>query len=53
MPLLILEVAVHVGIPLRYARTYPAVPAVVVASAPVPLPYGIALACIADQPVPP
>ena len=31
-------VATHVGIPFRYARTYPPVPAVVVASAEVPLP---------------
>ena len=34
-------VATHVGTPFRYASTYPAVPAVVVAIAPVPLPYGI------------
>ena len=42
-PLLILEVAVHVGTPFRYARTYPAVPAVVVERADEPLPYGMAL----------
>ena len=45
--------AVHVGIPLRYARMYPAVPVVVVESAPVPLPYGIALAAMLAHPVPP
>ena len=46
-------VAVHVGMPLRYARTLPAVPAVVVARALAPLPFGIAPAEMLAQPVPP
>src|SRR3989344_5277709 len=47
------EVAAQAGTPLRSARTCPAVPAVVVASALAPFPYGMVPASIAAQPVPP
>ena len=46
-------VATHVGVVPLSARTYPAVPAVVVESAPVPLPYVMAPLWMLDQPVPP
>lgn len=46
-------VDVHVGMPFRYARMFPPVPAVVVASAPVPLPYRMPPAWMLAQPVPP
>ena len=46
-------VAAHVGTPFRYASTDPPVPAVVVASAPLPFPYGTAPAATAAHPVPP
>ena len=46
-------VAVHVGMPFRYASTEPFVPAVVVAKAPEPLPKGMALAAMFAHPVPP
>jgi hypothetical protein len=46
-------VAVHVGMPLRRARAFPAVPAEVVASAEEPLPYDIAPNRILAHPVPP
>src|SRR5262249_34797863 len=47
------EVAVHVGTPLRYASPYPGVPAVVVLSAPPPLPKSTAPAATFAHPVPP
>ena len=45
--------AVQVGTPLRRARTLPAVPALVVARAPAPLPYSSAPVVKLAQPVPP
>ena len=45
--------ATQVGVVPFNARTKPEVPAVVVATAPVPLPYGMLPACSAAQPVPP
>jgi hypothetical protein len=52
-PLPKVVVAVHVGTPFRRARTWPAVPADVVARAFVPLPYMRAPAWMLDHPVPP
>lgn len=46
-------VLVHAGMPFKRARMFPAVPAVVVARALVPLPYGMAPDWIEAQPVPP
>ena len=47
------EVATHVGTPLRRARTFPGVPALVVARALDPFPYGMAPLKILAHPVPP
>ena len=46
-------VAVHVGTPFARARTWPLVPAVVVASAPAPFPRTMLFAWMSPQPVPP
>src|SRR3989338_8139223 len=46
-------VAVHVGTPFERARTWPSVPAVVVASAPAPFPRTMLFAWMSPQPVPP
>ena len=46
-------VAVQAGTPFTSARTFPAVPAEVVARAEEPLPYGMAPDWMAAQPVPP
>ena len=46
-------VAVHVGTPFKRARTCPAVPALVVAKALLPVPYRSVPLCTAAQPVPP
>ncbi len=47
------ELAVHVGTPARSASTFPGVPAVVVARALEPLPYGMTPLTILAHPVPP
>jgi hypothetical protein len=52
-PLLMDEVATQVGIPPKSARTWPFVPAEVVATAPLPFPRSTVFASSAAQPVPP